>query len=81
MDEITLFLAILIVGLSTLLFVLSLVAYIRLQNFKLLLISFAFFAFIIKGSLLITEYLSQGRFGLVIDLIILVLLYFAVAKK
>ena len=38
-------------------------------------------AFIIKGFLQIIEIFSQGRLGLIIDLIILILLYFAVIKK
>jgi hypothetical protein len=81
MDEITLFLAIVISGLSILLFIVSLFSYIRLQNIKLLLVSLAFFAFIVKGILLILEILNQGRLGMIIDLVVLILLYFAVAKK
>jgi hypothetical protein len=81
MDEITLFLAILITGLSTLLLVISSVSYYRLKLTKLLIINFAFFAFIIKGLLTLFEIITQTRLGLILDLVIIVLLYFAVIKK
>lgn len=81
MDEITLFLSILIAGLSTLLFIVSAASYYRLRVLKLLIINLAFLAFIIKGILLSLEYISQARFGLILDLTIIILLYFAVVKK
>ena len=81
MEEITLFLSILIAGLSTLLFIVSAASYYRLRVLKLLIINLAFLAFIIKGILLSLEYISQARFGLILDLTIIILLYFAVVKK
>ncbi|UCH72302.1 MAG: hypothetical protein JSW62_01785 [Thermoplasmatales archaeon] len=81
MDEITLFLNILIAGFSLLLFIVSIAAYYRLRATKLLLASVAFLAFTVKGLLLITEILSQDRLVLVIDLIVLILLYFSIIKK
>jgi len=81
MDEIILFLSIVITGLSALLFVVSAASYIRLKAGKLLIINLAFLAFIIKGFLTIFEYITQSRIGLILDLIIIILLYFAVAKK
>ena len=64
MDEITLFLSISITGLATLLFVVSAAAFYRLRAFKLLIINLAFLIFIIKGLLLIFEFISQERIGL-----------------
>lgn len=81
MDEITLFLIIVTTGLSALLFIVSAAACFKLRVLKLLIINLAFLAFIIKGFLQIIEIFSQGRLGLIIDLIILILLYFAVIKK
>jgi len=81
MDEIALLLSILIAGFSILLFIISIVAYYRLQATKLLIVSFAFLAFVIKGSLILAEILSQETLALVIDLVILLILYFAIVKK
>lgn len=81
MDEITLFLSILIAGLSTLLFIVSAASYYRLRVTKLLIINLAFLAFIIKGILLSLEIINQARIGLILDLAVIILLYFAVAKK
>jgi len=81
MDEITLFLSIIIAGLSLLLFIVSAIAFYRLRATKLLIINLAFLGFIIKGVLLTLEFISQSRIGLIIDLGIIVLLYFAVIKK
>ena len=81
MDEITLFLSILIAGLAGLLFVVSAAAYKRLRAGKLLIINLAFLMFVIKGLLIIFEIISQERIGLILDITIIVLLYFAVIKK
>jgi len=81
MDEITLFLSIVIAGLSTLLFIVSAASYYKIRSTKLLIINLAFLAFIIKGILLIIGYISQHRIGLFLDLAILILLYFAIIKK
>ena len=81
MDEITLFLSIVIAGFSFLLALVSFVAYLRLRSFKLLLVGFAFFAFVVKGVLIASGFLNQGIVGLVIDFVIIVFLYFAAIKK
>jgi len=81
MDEVTLFLSIVIAGLSTLLFIVSAAAFYKLKVFKLLIINLAFFVFLIKGLLLIFEFISQDQFGLFLDIAIIVLLYFAVVKR
>ena len=80
MEDITLFLAILIVGFSLLLFIISTFAYYRIRNIKFLFVCIAFLMFIIKGLLTITESITQENFVLGLDLIILLLLYFAVIK-
>lgn len=81
MDEITLFLSIVIAGFSFLLALVSIVAYTRLRSFKLLLVGFAFLAFVVKGVLVAAGFLNQGILGLVIDFVIIVFLYFAAIKK
>jgi len=81
MDEITLFLAILITGLAALLFIVSLFSSYRLRNVKFFLIGLAFLALIIKGLLLVFEYTHEDTIGLIIDLVLLILLYFAIVKK
>lgn len=81
MDEITLFLTILITGLSLLMFIVSLISTCRVRNFKFLIIGFAFIGFIIKGLLLLFEYISQDEIALIIDFTVIILLYFAIIKK
>jgi len=81
MDEIILFLSIVITGLSALLFVVSAASFYRLRATKLLIINLAFLAFIIKGFLQIFEFITQTRIGLILDLVVIILLYFAVVKK
>ena len=81
MDEITLFLSIVIAGFSLLLSIVSFVAYYRLHATKLFLVGMAFLAFVIKGVLVVTGFLNQDELGLGIDFVILVFLYFATIKK
>ncbi len=81
MDEITLFLSILIAGLSAILFIVSMISTARLRKIKLLLVGTAFIAFIIKGLLLTFEYISQDQIGMVLDIVVILLLYFAIIKK
>ena len=81
MEEILLFLSILIAGFSLLLFIVSIIAYSRIKSVKLLIISFAFLAFTVKGVLLLLEFISQDMYATVIDFVVLVLLYLATAKK
>jgi len=81
MDEIAMFLSVLISGFSLLLFIVSIVAYKRLRAIKLLFIGIAFFIFLIKGVLLSLEFITQDIYAIIIDFIILILLYLATAKK
>jgi len=81
MDEITLFLSIIIAGFSLLLAMVSMVAYYRLRATKLLLVSIAFLAFVVKGVLIVIGIVTQDTLALGIDFVILVLLYFATIKK
>lgn len=81
MDEITLFLSIVVAGFSLLLFIVSFVAYYRLRATKLLLVGMAFLAFAAKGALVVAGFLNQDKFALSIDFVILVFLYFATIKK
>ena len=81
MDEITLFLSIIIAGFSLLLAMVSTVAYYRLRAIKLLLVSMAFLAFVVKGVLIVIGIVTQDTLALGIDFVILVLLYFATIKK
>ena len=81
MDEIGLFLSIVIAGLSLLLFVLSVVAYRRLRAARFLMVGCAFLVFTIKGILLITEMIMQDNISLVLDCVIILLLYGMVTRK
>jgi hypothetical protein len=81
LNDITLLLSILIAGLSGLLFVVSIAAYKKIGSQKLLLISIAFFVFLIKGILLIFEIATQDEKLIIIDFAIIAILYFATAKK
>jgi hypothetical protein len=81
MDEITLFLSIVVAGFSMLLALVSFVAYFRLHATKLLLVGMAFSAFVIKGALVVIGFLNQDKLGLIIDFVILVFLYLATIKK
>jgi len=81
MDEITLFLSIVVAGFSLLLAIVSLVAYYRLKASKLFLVGLAFLAFVVKGALAIAGVLNQDKLTLGIDFVILFFLYFATIKK
>ena len=81
MDEVSIFLSILIVGFSILLFIVSIAAFSRLKQTKLILISLAFLAFAVKGTLVLVEYIELARIVLIIDFLILLALYFATVKR
>lgn len=81
MDDLTLLMSSLIAGFSTLLFIVSIAAYIKIRSIKLALVSFAFLVFVIKGILLLFETISQDKLAIAIDFVILFLLYFASIKK
>jgi hypothetical protein len=81
MDDILLFLTVVMAGLAALLLIVSFISGYRLRSTKLALVGLAFVAFLIKALLLILEYITQDEKAVIIDFVILVLLYFAVIKK
>lgn len=77
-----------LVGLSLILLLVSLVSYRRTGNSRLLLVSGAFLVFMVKGVLMLAflflQSLSESTELLVLvlmDLVIILFLYFAIAKK
>lgn len=81
MDDIYLFLTIVMAGLAGLLLIVSFASTYRLKALKLGLVSLAFLMFFIKAILLVFEYIVQDEYAVIIDVIILLLLYFSVVKK
>ena len=81
MDNIILFLTIIMAGLSGLILLVSFVSWYRIRAVKLVIVSLAFSAFFIKAVLLIFEFIVQDEKSIVIDSIIIILLYLAVVKK
>ncbi|EMR74375.1 hypothetical protein MBGDN05_00161 [Thermoplasmatales archaeon SCGC AB-539-N05] len=84
---ISLFLKIVITGLAALLLIVSTASWRRLHNIKLALISVAFASFFIKGFILVidiflgTDIIIQNNIALIIDLVIIISLYFSAIKK
>ena len=81
MDDISIFLTIIMAGLAGLLFIVSFASWYRLRNIKFILVCFAFGAFVIKAFLLIFGIIIQDEKAIIIDSIILILLYFSIIKK
>ena len=81
MDNIILFLTIIMAGLSGLILIVSFISWYRIRTAKLAIVGLAFIAFFIKAILLIFELISQDEKSIIIDSLIIVLLYFAVIKK
>ena len=79
MEELLLFSSVVIAGLSFLLFFISLISYHRIRETKLLFISIAFFLFFVKS--IIGILLNIENYLILIDLIIIIMLYVAAAKK
>ncbi|HDM25398.1 MAG TPA: hypothetical protein ENG24_02240 [Thermoplasmatales archaeon] len=83
---ISLFLTVVMTGLSALLLMVSMVSSYRLRNVKLMLISIAFICFFIKGLILCLqmlldfEIIRQNNIVLVFDLAVITALYFAAIK-
>ncbi|MCD6108862.1 hypothetical protein B6U70_02880 [Euryarchaeota archaeon ex4484_162] len=83
---ISLFLTVVMTGLSALLLMVSMVSSYRLRNVKLMLISIAFICFFIKGLILCLqmlldfEIIRQNNIVLVFDLVVITALYFAAIK-
>jgi hypothetical protein len=78
-----------LLGFSLILLSISLVSFRRTKNSKLLLVSIAFLIFLVKAILLITWLVLTSSLAesnelmvmLVLDLVILLFLYFAIAKR
>ena len=81
MDDIYLFLAIIMAGLAGLLLLVSSASWYRLRALKLGLVSIAFLVLFIKAVLLIFEIIIQDKLAVLIDVIVLVILYFSVVKR
>jgi hypothetical protein len=78
-EELLLFSSIVIAGLSFLLFFISAVSFKRIREIKLLFISIALLLFFLKSIIAIVENLANPL--IFIDLIIIVMLYLAAARK
>jgi hypothetical protein len=77
-----------LIGLSLILLLVSLISYKRTGSSRLLLVGSAFLVFMVKGILLLAFLLMQSMSEssellvlVVMDLIIILFLYFAIAKK
>ena len=81
MNDITLFLTIVMAGLSCILLIVSFASWHRLRSVKFLFVSIAFVGFFIKAILLIFEIIIQDEKAVIIDSIILILLYLSIIKK
>ncbi len=82
------FLAVLLAGLSFLLFAVSVLSYRRVKNVKILFVSIAFLLFFIKALVLLVSVISNtwDEFGmrwelLLLDVIVIVMLYLSIARK
>ncbi len=79
----------LLFGFSLIMLIASFVSYVKVRNLKLLLVSMAFLVFLIQGVLLLIAVSIEGLWEdwgipwhyLLLQLIALVMFYFAVAKK
>lgn len=82
-------LVVLLFGFSLIMLIASFVSYVKVRNLKLLLVSMAFLVFLIQGVLLLIAVSIEGLWVdwgipwhyLLLQLIALVMFYFAVAKK
>jgi hypothetical protein len=80
MDELLLFASVVNAGLSLLLFSISAVSFYRIRDMKLMFISGAFLLFFVKsGTALLYEDLLSSL--ALVDLVIIVMLYLAAARK
>ena len=80
-DDITLFLIVIMMGLSGLLCFVSLASWYRLKLVKFGLVSFAFLIFFLKSLLLVFEIIIQDEKAVIVDTLVLVLFYFSVVKR
>ena len=81
MNELTLFLTIILLGLAGLLLIVSSASYYRLGNIKFIFVSIAFLLFLLKALLLIFEIIYQDEIGIFFDFLIIILLYISIIKR
>ena len=82
-------LVVLLFGFSLIMLIASSISYLRVRNLRLLIVSTAFLVFLIQGALLLIAIFSEGLWDdwgipwhyLLLQLIALIMFYFAVAKK
>ncbi|MFQ6106396.1 MAG: hypothetical protein ACE5QF_02230 [Thermoplasmata archaeon] len=82
-------LVVLLFGFSLIMLIASSISYARVRNPRLLLVSAAFLVFLVQGILLLVAVFSEGTWDvwgipwhyLLLQLIAVVMFYFAVAKK
>ena len=81
-EEVLIFsLTIVMTGLSLLLFVVSLISYLRIKDSKFLFVTLAFLLFFIKGAAVSLNYVEQQFQLVIIDLFIILFLYLTVVKR
>ena len=78
-QEILLFLSVVVAGISLILFIISFISFKRINETKLLFISLAFLFFFIKA--IVFLFIKNNVDIMLFDLIIIALLYMAAAKK
>ncbi len=78
-QEILLFLSVVVAGISLILFIISFISFKRINETKLLFISLAFLFFFIKA--IVFLFIKKNVDIMLFDLIIIALLYMAAAKK
>jgi len=81
MDAIFLFLTYSMLGLSGLLFIISLASWYNLRTKNLIFASIAIFAIFFKTLLQILNIFSQNEIAITLDFIVVIFLYFSVIKK
>jgi len=81
MNDLLLFLTVLMAGLAILLFIVSCASWYRLRHLRFALTSAAFAVFICKAILLLSTYIVEDEKAILLDSVILILLYFSIAKR
>jgi hypothetical protein len=82
-------LVVLLFGFSLIMLIASSLSYFRVRSLRLLIVSIAFLVFLVQGAIMLTAVFSEGTWDdwgipwpyLLLQLIALVMFYFAVAKK
>ncbi len=89
MDTIEVFLRVALMGFSLLLFITSVVSYVRVKNNRLLFISLAFAVFFVKGLVLsvaifnesVDKVFTASEELIALDFVILALIYLGIVKR